>query len=181
MPTRDNLHDFFNGLMWLHWPQTKRQMNQIHGAAVQAQGVQARRGPLRDALTLLDENAALLVAPAALQHALQTRQWQLAFVTLRPLWQQAQLYPLGHALLEKLVYPRKGITAHIYQAPTAIKKDQSIDTSWAHALQAEHLATKPFFPLPVLGIPGWCAENANFYFYDDSMVFRPARAALEVL
>lgn len=181
VPTRDNLHDFFNGLMWLHWPQTKRRMNQIHGAAVQAQGVQARRGPLRDALTLLDENAALLVAPAALQHALQTRQWQLAFVTLRPLWQQAQLYPLGHALLEKLVYPRKGITAHIYQAPTAIKKDQSIDTNWAHALQAEHLATKPFFPLPVLGIPGWCAENANFYFYDDSMVFRPARAALEVL
>ena len=181
VPTRDNLHDFFNGLMWLHWPQTKRRMNQIHGAAVQAQGVQARRGPLRDALTLLDENAALLVAPAALLHALQTRQWQLAFVTLRPLWQQAQLYPLGHALLEKLVYPRKGITAHIYQAPTAIKKEQSIDTSWAHALQAEHLATKPFFPLPVLGIPGWCAENANFYFYDDSMVFRPARAALEVL
>ena len=84
VPTRDNLHDFFNGLMWLHWPQTKRRMNQIHGAAVQAQGVQARRGPLRDALTLLDENAALLVAPVALQHALQTRQWQLAFVTLRP-------------------------------------------------------------------------------------------------
>ena len=47
VPTRDNLHDFFNGLMWLHWPQTKRRMNQIHGAAVQAQGVQARRGPLR--------------------------------------------------------------------------------------------------------------------------------------
>ena len=97
VPTRDNLHDFFNGLMWLHWPQTKRRMNQTHGAAVQAQGVQARRGPLRDALTLLDETAALLAPPAALLHAQQTRQWQLAFVTLRPLWQQAQLYPLGHA------------------------------------------------------------------------------------
>ncbi|MBV2164774.1 MAG: DUF3025 domain-containing protein [Comamonas sp.] len=39
---------------------------------------------------------------------------------------------------------------------------------------------RPDSPLslwPVLGIPGWCAENANFYFYDDSVVFRPARVA----
>ncbi len=52
--------------MWLHWPQTKRRMNQIHGAAVQAQGVQARRGPLRDALTLLDEKCCFARRPGRL-------------------------------------------------------------------------------------------------------------------
>ncbi len=32
--------------------------------------------------------------------------------------------------------------------------------------------------IPVLGVPQWWAENQNFSFYDDTMVFRPARAAL---
>ena len=177
VPTRDNLHDFFNALMWLYWPQAKRRMNQLHGAVVQAQGVGTRRGPVRDALTLLDENGALLLAPQALQAALQARQWQQAFVALRPLWQQTQLLIVGHALLEKLVQPRKAITAHIYSAPCALENAALADGALAHALQAEALVSKPFFPLPVLGIPGWCVQNANFCFYDDSLVFRPPRSA----
>ncbi len=177
VPTRDNLHDFFNGLMWLYWPRTKQRMNQLHGAAVQAQGVGQHRGPLRDALTLLDENAALLVAPAPAQAALRARQWQTLFIALRPLWAQARLHILGHALLEKLVYPRKAITAHIYQAQTAIKNEANIDAAWAADMDAAHLAGKPFCPLPVLGIPGWWADNANFSFYADSTVFRAARPA----
>ena len=180
VPTRDNLHDFFNALMWLYWPQAKRRMNQLHAAVVQAQGVGARRGPVRDALTVLDENGALLLAPQALQAALQARQWQQAFVVLRPLWQQAQLLIVGHALLEKLVHPRKAITAHIYSVPCAPENAALSDAVLAGALQAQSLAEKPFFPLPVLGIPGWCAQNANFCFYDDSVVFRPP-AVLENL
>jgi len=31
--------------------------------------------------------------------------------------------------------------------------------------------------LPVLGVPGWCHENENFSFYDDSLVFRAPRSA----
>ena len=177
VPTRDNLHDFFNALMWLYWPQAKRRMNQLHGAVVQTQGVGARRGPVRDALTVLDENGALLLAPKPLQAALQARQWRQAFVALRPLWQQAQLLIVGHALLEKLVQPRKAITAHIYSAPCAPENAALSVAALAGALQAQSLAEKPFFPLPVLGVPGWCAQNANFCFYDDSVVFRPPRSA----
>jgi hypothetical protein len=59
VPTRDNLHDFFNGLVWLHWPQLKLQMNRLQAAEIASAGVGARRGPLRDALTVLDENGAV--------------------------------------------------------------------------------------------------------------------------
>ena len=31
-PTRDNLHDFFNGLCWLRFPQTKQKINRLHAA-----------------------------------------------------------------------------------------------------------------------------------------------------
>ena len=175
VPTRDNLHDFFNGLVWLHYPATKRRFNRLQGQAIAQDGVGARRGPLRDALTLFDENGALLLAPPALQQALAGREWRRLFVELRPLWRQARLLILGHALLEKLVSPRKSITAHVYHAQTAIEKIVNADHWLSCDMTPECLSAKPFHPLPVLGVPGWWPENENFSFYDDSLVFRGAR------
>ena len=176
VPTRENLHDFFNGLVWLHLPQAKRRMNQLQAQAIAAQGVGAVRGPLRDALTLFDENGALLDAPAPLWQALHARDWQRLFVDLRPLWVQARLLLVGHALMEKLVFPRKGITAHVYQAPLAIETIAQTDAWLAAELQPGRWAQKPFVPLPVMGIPGWCHGNDAVSFYDDLSVFRRAAA-----
>ena len=174
VPTRDNLHDFFNGLVWLHLPLAKQRMNRLQAQGLAAQGVGAVRGPLRDALTVLDENGALLHAPAPLWQALVARDWRRLFVDLRPLWREARLVLMGHALLEKLVDPRKPITAHVYQSQAAIDSVASLDVWLSQELQAERLVTKPFVPLPVLGIPGWWHGNENFSFYDDSLVFRSA-------
>ena len=107
VPTRDNLHDFFNGLVWLRFPHAKLRLNQLQAQAIAADGVQAVRGPLRDALTVFDENGAVLQAPDALWDALRARDWQRLFIHLRPLWREARLMLFGHALLEKLVSPRK--------------------------------------------------------------------------
>ena len=173
VPTRDNLHDFFNGLCWLRFPLTKAKLNQLQAAEIAAAGVAPMRGPVRDALTVFDENAALLSAPQPLWDALLDKDWRRLFIDLRPLWQQAQLLLFGHALLEKLVYPRKPVTAHVYRAQTAMKSIANLDAWVAQDLSAEKLAGKPFAPLPVLGVPGWWPENENFSFYDDSLVFRP--------
>ena len=178
VPTRNNLHDFFNGLIWLHYPQAKRRMNQLQAQAIAAHGVGAVRGPLRDALTLLDENGAILNAPEPLWQALLARDWQRLFIDLRPLWHDARLVLVGHALLEKLVYPRKPATAHVYRAPIAMESGVDMDAWLAQALQPEHLAGKPFAPLPVLGVPGWWAENEQVCFYDDRFVFRRPRSML---
>ena len=175
VPTRDNLHDFFNGLCWLRFPETKKKLNQLHAGEIAAGGVGQERGPLRDALTLFDENAAFLSAPPPLWDALLERDWQKLFVELRPLWKQSQLVLFGHALLEKLNSPRKPITAHIYLARPAISSIAEMDAFVAASLDAGQLADKPFAPLPVLGVPGWWPENENFSFYDDSDVFRPRR------
>lgn len=174
VPTRDNLHDFFNGLAWLQFPQTKRRLNQMQAQAIAAQGVGAVRGPLRDAITVWDENGAVMDAPPAIWAALQARDWWRLFVELRPLWREVRLVLFGHALLEKLVVPRKPITAHVYQGQAAIDSVASLDAWLAQELQPGRLAAKPFLPLPVLGVPGWWPENENFSFYDDSLVFRSA-------
>ncbi len=51
IPTRDNLHDFFNGLIWLHWPLLKQRLNALQAAEIARQGVGAQRGRLRDSIT----------------------------------------------------------------------------------------------------------------------------------
>lgn len=175
VPTRDNLHDFFNGLVWLAFPEAKRRLNELQAAEIARAGVGATRGPLRDALTLFDENGAVLDAPEPLWRALAARDWHTLFVTQRALWSGARLWVFGHALLEKLAAPRKALTAHVLRlpAPAAGGSAASCDGALARSLAPDHLAQKPFVPLPVLGVPGWWAGNAAANFYDDPKVFRP--------
>ena len=171
-PTRDNLHDFFNGLVWLRFPQAKRRLNQLHAAHIAATGLRASRGPVRDTLTLFDENGALLDAPPQLWDALSARDWRRLFIDLRSLWAQARLLVFGHALLEKLLQPRKELTAHVWRMQCPLAAMAEVDGWLAGELEARRLAAKPLTPLPLLGVPGWCPENQNFSFYDDSLVFR---------
>ncbi len=92
-------------------------MNELHAAQIARRGVGPSRGALRDALTLFDENGALLEAPAPLWQALRAHDWPALFASRRALWAQARLTIVGHALLEKLaVAPRKALTAHVLDA-----------------------------------------------------------------
>jgi hypothetical protein len=175
VPTRDGLHDFFNGLAWMHFPRSKTRLNVLQAAHIARSGIQPVRGPARDALTLFDENAALLQAPDALWNALAAKDWHTLFVTLRPLWAQTQLILFGHALTEKLVTPRKPMTAHVFRVHEASRGLPDIDAWLAAELSAELLATKPFTHLPVLGVPGWWAANEDSGFYADPSVFRAPR------
>ena len=174
-PTRPGLHDFFNGLAWLAFPRAKLALNRLQAAGIARDGIGARRGPVRDAITLFDENGALLQAPPALWEALRARAWRRLFVELRPLWREARLTLFGHALLEQLARPRKGLTAHVWCEPAAAEPGAALDDWLAARCTPQALAAKPFTPLPVLGVPGWWAESENFSFYDDSLVFRPRK------
>jgi len=190
VPTRNNLHDLFNGLVWQRFPRTKARLNVLQAAEIARQGVGAVRGPVRDAITVFDENGALLLAPPALWQDLLARDWYALFVTHRPLWAQATLVLFGHALMEQLVVPRKNITAHVlveqfssdFEDFAAVGQNlgepdglAALDAALATRLTPERLAGKPFTPLPVLGVPGWWLDNADPGFYADTSVFRPKR------
>lgn len=190
VPTRDNLHDFFNALVWLTFPRIKQQLNALQSAQIALAGVGKSRGPARDGATIFDENSALLVVREseqgrALVEALRGHRWQDAFCQRRASFgQDAQVWLFGHALMEKLVAPRKAITAHTWVvfagdevmalAPDALR--EWIDVCVAGELAAGGLSTASFTPLPVLGLPGWWAQQDDA-FYADTSVFRPKRAA----
>lgn len=191
VPTRDNLHDFFNGLVWQTFPRIKRQLNALQAAQIEAAGgVGQSRGAARDAATIFDENAALLVVRASsegreLVDELRAHCWDAALFEKRAMFgRDAQLWLFGHALMEKLVAPRKAITAHTRVvfaddayfdlAPDAQRA--WIDERVAADLAASELTTSSFTPLPVLGVPGWW-PGQDAAFYADTGVFRPKRMA----
>ncbi len=182
VPTRDNLHDFFNGLAWLRFPLTKTRLNALQYEEIASHGVQQLRGPLRDALTLFDENAAFLCVKlhAPVIAALRERDWQAAFQTHRALLEAHPPVLFGHALLEKLVSPYKSVTAHVFPAQSAsgsIEFDDlaKLDAAIAEQLNVVALLPKPFVPMQVLGVPLWWAANESADFYTDSTVFRAPR------
>jgi hypothetical protein len=176
VPTRDNLHDFFNALMWLTFPRSKARLNALQAAAIARDGIGPRRGPLRDAATLFDENAALLLTQREdLVDALAAHEWRRLFVDQRSAWtSEVRVVVFGHALLEKLTRPYRGVTAHAFAiALPADASPPAIDAAVSDVLDAR-LAPQGLLPLPVMGIPGW-APNDDAAFYDDAAVFRPAR------
>ncbi|MGF6776497.1 hypothetical protein P3T21_001693 [Paraburkholderia sp. GAS334] len=186
VPTRHNLHDFFNALVWFQFPRIKAALNARQSAAIDALGVGPTRGGTRDALTLFDENAVLFAcADPSLSAALRAFDWQTLFVASRAVWgSQCEVRCFGHALLEKLITPFKACTAHawIVDVPTGYcawdvaERDAWLDEAVSGSLSAAgELNGRVFAPLPVLGIPGWWPANETSSFYDDTTVFRSGR------
>ena len=190
VPTRDNLHDFFNALVWQTFPLIKRQLNALQAAQIAQAGVGKSRGPARDAATIFDENAALLLvreggAGHALVDALRGHQWLEALFERRAMFgHDVQIWLFGHALMEKLVAPRKAITAHtrvIFAGDEVLALPPDAQRAWLDACVAAQLAqeglhTAGFTPLPVLGVPGWWpGQDRDFYL--DTSVFRPKRGS----
>ncbi len=178
VPTRSNAHDLFNALMWRAHPRLKAHLNALQVEQIERVGLGAARGVVRDALTLFDENAAWLQAPSPVIDALRQRDWTSLFITHRRLWRDARLVLFGHALLEKLLRPRKAITAHVWVVPLEVADPMG----WlAERMTPPSLADKPWLPLPVLGVPGWWNPNEQSGFYDDVAVFRRSVQSLKTV
>ncbi|QUP54928.1 DUF3025 domain-containing protein [Ralstonia syzygii] len=181
VPTRDNLHDFFNALIWLYWPRTKAALNARQASAIARDGIGAVRGAVRDAATLFDENALIFLrTDDAPERCLTGFDWPGLFIEGRAAWgRSCAVLPFGHALLEKLVAPYKSITAHAWPVHVAsleaAAQTASIDAVLADTLASADLTTSDFRPLPVMGIPGWCEANRDPAFYSDTAVFRAGR------
>jgi hypothetical protein len=93
----------------------------------------------------------------------------------------------GHGLYEKALQPYVGMTGQgllvpVEQAFFAWPQEQQL----AHldGLLADYLNepqhcrnTRELCPVPLLGVPGWAADNEAAAYYDNSDYFRPGRRA----
>lgn len=186
-------HDFLNATLWLALPRVKARLNRLQASAIARDGVRDRRGALRDAATLFDENAVVvLAADPEVARRLREHDWCRLFVHDRAAFDAGvRVIGFGHALLDKLRAPYKGVCAHAWviagdeaarvvaSIPDPLHPEAAlpaIDALVVRTLDESSLVPQGFTPLPVLGVPGWWPDNANPVFYDDRTVFRPPRA-----
>lgn len=201
-----NWHDLFNALVWLTFPKTKAAINARHYRALLEGDIAddvvagSQRGAVRDVNTLLDESGVIVAysnansgADAELAALLRGFQWKELF------WQRREqvrpqssrqvmgFYLFGHGLYEKALQPYVGMTGQ----GLLIKVEQAF-FSWPLAQQLVHLdsllanylaapdqcrSPRDLSPVPLLGIPGWAADNDCAAYYDNTAYFRPGRRA----
>lgn len=191
VPTRaNNWHDLLNALVWLIFPKAKAAINARHFLALTEESdssTHSQRGPVRDTNTLLDESGVIVVyADAELAELLRNFEWKELFWRRRTQVRSSMgFYLFGHGLYEKTLSPYIGLTGQGLLLPV-----EQIFFTWTHERQLAHLdallagylnsgancrSTRELTPVPLLGVPGWVAENENAEFYDNTDYFRTGR------
>ena len=190
----NNWHDLFNALVWLTFPNSKAILNARHYHALTnltESPTRSERGAVRDANTLLDESGVIIVytdTPSGneLASLLRHFKWKELF------WQQREqvksimgFYLFGHGLYEKALQPYIGMTGQgllLVVEPVFFSWPLKQQLGHLDKLLANHLAapehcrsTRDLSPLPLLGVPGWAADNNDETYYDNTAYFRAGR------
>jgi hypothetical protein len=189
----NNWHDFFNALVWLTFPKAKAAINRRHYLALlnKADTSGSQRGKVRDMATLFDESGVVVVyANPALADMLCSFKWKELF------WQhRAQtnatmgFFIFGHGLYEKGLQPYIGMTGQglvLEVSPdffnySLAEQLNFLDEIIAAYLDDENhcLSTRELHPVPLLGIPGWSADNESGEYYENTDYFRSGRRDLK--
>ena len=184
-----NWHDLLNALVWLTFPKAKAAINTRHYQALRQarEPNSSQRGAVRDTNTLMDESGVIVAcANKELAQLLRGFQWRKLFWQRRAEVQQHMgFYVFGHGLYEKAIQPYVGITGQGIILDVAAEffawtpdvqlahLDEKLATFWAN--DANCRSTRELSPVPLLGVPGWCAENNDASYYDNTAYFRSGR------
>jgi len=146
-----------------------------------------KRSRVRDALTLLDENGAIVASSdAGLLDLVRAFEWKQLFWHQRArLLRSMQVFTIGHGLAEKARAPYIGLCAHSvllavpadFDCLPRAQQVTAIDALAARLVRRGDSFVTPqaLAPLPVLGMPGWWPDNAHESFYDNVAYFRTGR------
>ncbi len=206
IPTRKgSWHDFFNGMIWLQFPQTKNYLNGLHISQINTNGLNPRT-KVRNHITHFDECGVVLFIKGnsllvQLQQLFEVHAWTRLFCELREEW-NTHIFPVvfGHANLEMMLSPFIGLTGKVlliqiedepalhYLKQVNDKhnaKPSSTTLFVPHLLDfllLQHLqhkqtffTDKPFYPLPLLGVPDWHFAKQDAEFYANTDYFMPKR------
>ena len=185
----ESRHDLFNALVWARFPKLKAAINAVHFRQTDNRPGTGR-GPVRDALTLLDESGAIVVSTrAGVLDRVARHDWGEVFAETGASsgkdWMPDQLNVLvcGHALLEKFLSPYKSITAKVLlvqldESGAELDREgliRGLDQALARLILDGSALRSPadLSPLPLMGVRGWWPLGAqNEAFYADTGVFR---------
>ena len=188
---RESWHDFFQVLVWKTFPKTKATINELHYNAIKSRMESSqqpdRRSVLENTLTQYDECGAVVISPDdSLLNLVKEFDWHTLFWKQRALSEQRlKCLVFGHAIYEKTLSPYIGMTGHavlitvpedIFSMTDELLVPQ-VDSFLENAFTGHTAVKTPqdLSPLPLLGFPGWHADNDQESFYHNRKYFRLGR------
>jgi hypothetical protein len=179
VPTRkSNWHDFFNMVVWAHFPKLRWALNALHvDPDLGPKDPRNGRAPAQNLAATFDESGMLVVSTSQdLLADLRELRFKRFFWERRAeLVATTRFWHVGHGTLESLLAAHPGLLLHVAELPSS---EHGWDTlrfeldERAAALVAGWRAERTVLdPVPVLGIPGYW-DNACPEFYDDEQHFR---------
>lgn len=183
---RFSWHDLFNALVWMTFPVAKAALNARHYHAL-SRRTGANRTREESALTQFDEDGMIVLSSdAGLLDLVRGFRWKTLFWDRREEAKaRMRFLVFGHALYDKARAPFVGMTgkALLFEVPERVLGAERAalcaesDRLTALRLWDAGALTDPraLAPLPVLGVPGWWAENESEAFYDNPVYFRAGR------
>lgn len=171
-----NWHDLFNALAWLRHAPLKRALNAQQMAEIARVGTKSRSRP-QCALTHFDEAGVVLALRDPTLLALwDAHDWHGLFWRRRDAWLDGslELMVFGHALLEHALTSDRLLVG---KAIAVIGQEAACERV-AQAIAQGRLLRDPqeLRPLPLSGIPEWCAGNASEVFHRQAVCYQPLRA-----
>ncbi|PCI13115.1 MAG: hypothetical protein COB71_07135 [Thiotrichales bacterium] len=152
-----------------------------------------RRSPLENLLSLFDEGGAVVISSdESLLQMVRDFHWKSLF------WQQREALQekltcivFGHAMYEKGLEPYIGMTANailLHCDETFFQLSNEQQLAWVDEALLVALADREQFsvpkdlsPFPILGMPGWDANNGDEAYYDNQRYFRPGRGGAKAV
>jgi hypothetical protein len=178
VPTRrSNWHDFFNMVVWAHFPKLRWALNAVHvDPDAGPKDPRNGRAPAQNLAATLDEAGMLVTStsPRVLAE-LQALRFKRAFWDMRAeLLETTQFWLVGHGMLESLLTPHTALAARslLLPVPSHPPANASDDFRWElDARAAAHVhtwrTTRPVLDIiPLLAIPGY-SDNDSAAYYDD--------------
>jgi Protein of unknown function (DUF3025) len=175
VPTRPgNWHDFFNMVVWAHFPKLRWALNALHvDPKAGPKDPRNGRAPAQNLAATLDEAGMLVTSTSPqLLTELQALRFKRVFWDMRAeLLETTQFWLVGHGMLESLLTPHTALAARslLLRVPSHSASD---DFRWElDARAAAHVqtwpATRPVLDIvPLLAIPGY-SDNDSAAYYDD--------------
>lgn len=189
----ENWHDLFNTLAWLVFPRTKAAINARHYTALRQRELLSsgsnNRDAIQDAFTLFDESGVIVIcSDSNLIALLKNCQWKELFWHRREETRTHMKFILfGHSLYEKALQPYIGMTGkglilpvdEAFLTQPVSQQVAALDIQMADLLASPQriTSTRAFYPVPLLGMPGWAEGSESEDFYDNTQYFRPAKTA----
>lgn len=183
VPTRPrNWHDFFNMVVWAHFPKLRWALNSLHvDPEVGPKDPRNGRAPAQNLAATFDESGILVVSTSQelLADLRELRFKRLFWERRAELLRTTRFWLVGHGSLESLLAPHPGLAAkglllHVPSLPAPDGWDAlrfELDATAAAHVEAWRTARSVLDPVPLSGIPGFW-DNDFAEFYDDASHFR---------